>query len=99
LLRSVPRLTEEGLKQTRLETIEGTVPSLLDLPRGCKFAPRCPYVVEECTISEPPLLEVNELHLARCIRWESVGDDSAKTHAAGSAEIGAGDPPGHRPAL
>src|SRR5215472_19239496 len=42
LLRSVPRLTEEGLKQVRLRTIEGTVPNLLSLPRGCAFAPRCP---------------------------------------------------------
>jgi oligopeptide/dipeptide ABC transporter ATP-binding protein len=80
LLRSVPRLTEEGIKRHRLETIEGTVPSLLDLPAGCKFAPRCSYVIEDCKASEPALLRVNEEHLARCIRFESVGDESAKTH-------------------
>ena len=45
LLRSVPKLTKEGLKVKRLETIEGTVPSLLALPAGCKFAPRCSYVI------------------------------------------------------
>jgi oligopeptide/dipeptide ABC transporter ATP-binding protein len=83
LLRSVPRLTEEGMRQRRLETIEGTVPSLLQLPRGCKFAPRCPYVIEECTEAEPALLEVNDLHLARCIRWQVVGDEAAKTRPTG----------------
>jgi peptide/nickel transport system ATP-binding protein len=80
LLRSVPRLTKEGLKVRRLETIEGTVPSLLDLPQGCKFAPRCSYVIEECTRAEPELLAVAGEHRARCIRFEQVGDESAKTH-------------------
>lgn len=89
LLRSVPRLTEEGIRRRRLETIEGTVPSLLDLPSGCKFAPRCSYVVEDCTTREPALVQVNEEHMARCIRFDSVGDESAKTHperSGGKAE-------------
>ena len=79
LLRSVPRLTEEGLKQRRLETIEGTVPNLLHLPRGCKFAPRCGYVIDECTVDEIPLHAVSEEHRSRCIRYDRVGDESAKT--------------------
>ena len=79
LLRSVPRLTEEGLKLRRLETIEGTVPNLLHLPKGCKFAPRCAYVVEECTADEIPLLAVNDEHRARCIRFDRIGDESSKT--------------------
>jgi peptide/nickel transport system ATP-binding protein len=81
LLRSVPRLTEEGLRQRRLETIEGTVPNLLHLPGGCKFAPRCAYVIDECTTDEIPLLALSEEHQARCIRSDRVGDESAKTHA------------------
>ncbi|MEK6325737.1 MAG: ABC transporter ATP-binding protein [Acidobacteriota bacterium] len=80
LLRSVPRLTEEGLKRRRLETIEGTVPNLLHLPKGCKFAPRCAYVIDECRADEIPLVAVSEEHLARCIRYDRVGDESAKTH-------------------
>jgi oligopeptide transport system ATP-binding protein len=80
LLRSVPSLTEQGIKRRRLETIEGTVPNLLHLPEGCKFAPRCAYVIQECTPADVPLLQVNEEHRARCIRHELVGDDSAKTH-------------------
>lgn len=79
LLRSVPRLTREGMRVRRLSTIEGTVPGLLDLPVGCKFAPRCPYVIEECREGEPALLAVNDEHRARCIRFESVGDESAQT--------------------
>ena len=73
LLRSVPRLTEEGLKRRRLETIEGTVPNLLHLPAGCKFAPRCKYVIDECTANEIELLAVNSDHRARCIRYDQVG--------------------------
>jgi oligopeptide/dipeptide ABC transporter ATP-binding protein len=79
LLRSVPRLTEEGIRQRRLQTIEGTVPSLLDLPEGCKFATRCPYVIPECERGEPALLRVSETHQARCIRFERVGDFQAMT--------------------
>ena len=86
LLRSVPRLTEEGIRRRRLETIEGTVPSLLDLPAGCKFAPRCSYVIEDCTLIEPALFQVNEEHLARCIRFESVGDERARTHPERSGD-------------
>ncbi|HET8675657.1 MAG TPA: ABC transporter ATP-binding protein, partial [Blastocatellia bacterium] len=80
LLRSVPKLTKEGLKVRRLETIEGTVPSMLALPAGCKFAPRCSYVIDECTMGEPELMAVNDEHRARCIRFEVVGDESARTH-------------------
>ena len=79
LLRSVPKLSEEGLKVRRLQTIEGTVPNLLHLPEGCTFASRCEYLIEECTTRQIPLLSVNDEHHARCIRFEEVGDETAKT--------------------
>jgi oligopeptide/dipeptide ABC transporter ATP-binding protein len=79
LIRSVPKLSEEGIKVRRLQTIEGTVPNLLHLPAGCTFAPRCEYVIEECTIKPIPLLVVNDEHEARCIRFDKVGDETAKT--------------------
>jgi peptide/nickel transport system ATP-binding protein len=79
LLRSVPKLSEEGLKIRRLQTIEGTVPNLVHLPEGCTFAPRCEYVIEECTISPIPLLAVNDEHQARCIRFDEIGNETAKT--------------------
>ena len=73
LLRSVPRLSEEGLRRRRLDTIEGTVPSLLDLPDGCKFAPRCVYRIEECTKGEIPLIAIKAERASRCIRYDAVG--------------------------
>jgi oligopeptide/dipeptide ABC transporter ATP-binding protein len=76
LLHSVPRLTEEGLKLRRLATIEGTVPSLFNLPPGCKFAPRCSYVIDECRQSEPALVAVKAEHASRCIRFDRVGEEN-----------------------
>ncbi|HWP44993.1 MAG TPA: ABC transporter ATP-binding protein [Blastocatellia bacterium] len=80
LLRSIPKLNGAADRRRRLDTIEGTVPDLLNLPRGCKFAPRCQYVIAECEAAEIPLLEAGEEHTARCIRFQRVGDQSAKTH-------------------
>lgn len=79
LLRSVPKLSEEGLRRRRLDTIEGTVPSLLALPAGCAFAPRCVYQIAECTKGDIPLLEINEERKSRCIRYEIVGNEDART--------------------
>jgi oligopeptide/dipeptide ABC transporter ATP-binding protein len=78
LLRSAPRLSEEGLKRKRLETIEGNVPNLLALPPGCTFAPRCHYSIPECTAGPIPLLAVTEERASRCIRFDRVGDTSAR---------------------
>jgi len=64
LLNSIPRLdTPHG---TKLEPIKGVVPHPLDLPPGCKFAPRCPYATERCTNEEPGLYEVSEEQRIRC---------------------------------
>ena len=78
LLRSVPRLTAEGLKLRRLDTIEGSVPNLLALPAGCSFAPRCHYAIPECTAAEIPLFAVDEQQSSRCIRFDSVGSGCVK---------------------
>jgi peptide/nickel transport system ATP-binding protein len=69
LLGSIPRLDRP--KSERLHSIEGTPPSLINLPRGCKFRPRCPHAFDKCT--EEPGLEnrVEEPgHLDRC--WLTV---------------------------
>ena len=65
LLQSIPRLGQEKMKKNRLEAIPGLVPSLLDLPAGCKFSNRCKYVFDRC-IEEPPLIEVEPRHSVRC---------------------------------
>ncbi len=63
LLRSIPRL---GHELDRLTSISGAPPSLIFLPDGCTFSPRCPYVFDECHIIEPELLPVDGHHAARC---------------------------------
>jgi peptide/nickel transport system ATP-binding protein len=65
LLKSIPRLDQGHGRKERLEAIPGLVPSLLDLPPGCKFSNRCKYVFEKC-IEEPPLEEVTSGHFVRC---------------------------------
>jgi peptide/nickel transport system ATP-binding protein len=52
----------------RLATIRGSVPDLADLPPGCCFADRCPFVVDACRAAPPPPIAVDDGHQARCIR-------------------------------
>jgi len=67
LIRSIPRIDLAATVHTRLEAIPGTVPSLLDPPKGCRFAARCRYVTEACLAAEPPLVEKAPGHKAACI--------------------------------
>jgi peptide/nickel transport system ATP-binding protein len=64
LLRAIPTLATD--RSQPLATIEGTVPSLSNLPRGCPFEPRCPHRIAKCAIEFPPLVEVGAGHWARC---------------------------------
>lgn len=64
LMVSIPRLdTPQG---TKLDAIPGSVPHPLNLPKGCKFAPRCKYRTEKCDNYEPELVKVDENHEVRC---------------------------------
>ncbi|HTN29022.1 MAG TPA: ABC transporter ATP-binding protein [Burkholderiales bacterium] len=65
LLGSIPRL---HLEQERLSAIEGFVPDAAALPAGCRFNPRCPFVIDQCKEQEPPLAEVAQGHYAACWR-------------------------------
>jgi len=64
LLRSVPRLDLPQRK--RLPVIPGIVPSLLNLPEGCKFNDRCDKSFSRCLTEEPPLFEAGSSHTCRC---------------------------------
>jgi oligopeptide/dipeptide ABC transporter ATP-binding protein len=76
LLRAVPRLDEEGAeRKRRLTTIEGVVPNPLQLPPGCRFAPRCQHAQEKCRAGEIPLIETGAAHLSRCIRVDEIYDE------------------------
>ena len=49
-----------------IESIESEAPSPLDLPKGCKFAPRCKYCTEKCLNEEPELVQVSDVQSIRC---------------------------------
>jgi oligopeptide/dipeptide ABC transporter ATP-binding protein len=64
LLRAIPTLATDRTRP--LATIEGSVPSIANLPSGCAFEPRCEHRVPECAAALPPLVEVAAGHFARC---------------------------------
>lgn len=64
LLASIPSLSSE--RGNKLDAIPGSVPHPLDLPDGCKFAPRCKYATEKCLVEEPDLVDVGENQSIRC---------------------------------
>jgi peptide/nickel transport system ATP-binding protein len=78
LLGSLPRL--DAPTRERLTPITGSPPSLVNMPPGCPFAPRCPLHIAECDEAEPPLVQVGPGHDAACIRTEKV--ERAHGHAA-----------------
>ncbi|MDR7419124.1 MAG: ABC transporter ATP-binding protein [Armatimonadota bacterium] len=63
LLHSIPKLYE---RKERLIPIEGQPPSLIDLPPGCAFAPRCPFAMEICVQEDPSDYTVGPDHYAKC---------------------------------
>ena len=71
LLGSIPRLDVGEHK--RLTPIEGSPPSLINLPPGCPFAPRCPLKIDVCVQTEPDLAQTRQYgHLAACHRSAEV---------------------------
>jgi len=78
LLRSIPRLDVE--EHEELRAIEGSPPNMTKLPAGCKFHPRCPFVIPRCAQEEPELRPVRE-QLARCwVTQQGTSLDSAAAH-------------------
>ena len=67
LMNSMPSLAEEG---KRLNTIEGSVPNPLYLPKGCYFADRCPYVTDRCREGHPVDTKVKSRHHVWCFKVE-----------------------------
>jgi oligopeptide/dipeptide ABC transporter ATP-binding protein len=70
LLASIPRLTTA--RKSRLPTIEGAVPSLAEMPPGCRFQNRCPYVEQRCRDARPPLEKISAGHAVSCLRWREL---------------------------
>jgi len=65
LLGSIPKL---HLEQDRLNAIEGQVPTPMTVVQGCRFAPRCPFAVDQCRQEAPPLIDLGDGHEAACWR-------------------------------
>ncbi|PCK88951.1 dipeptide ABC transporter ATP-binding protein DppD [Rhizobium sophoriradicis] len=75
LLASMPKLGDASrMKQAgeRLAAIPGVVPSLMNMPAGCAFQPRCRFAIDACRVAVPPLADVNPRHKSRCIRWQEI---------------------------
>ena len=63
LMQALPRKTK---KEGRLQTIEGSVPRILDKKPGCRFANRCPYAAKRCRCETPARIKVSETHAYCC---------------------------------
>jgi peptide/nickel transport system ATP-binding protein len=75
LLRSAPRLSNPS--HTRLHTIPGSPPDPINIPPGCSFAARCPYVQPKCLAETPPLREAGSpQHIFAC--WFPVGSPEGR---------------------
>jgi oligopeptide/dipeptide ABC transporter ATP-binding protein len=72
LLNSIPRMDKDV---EVLSSIDGNVPSLLELPKGCVFAPRCKYCTERCKNEKPELMAAGNNHQVRCFRYEGGSRD------------------------
>ena len=65
LMRSLPKMNS---KVDRLYSMPGMVPSLLDLPTGCTFSPRCEFAMDRCKEEYPPSYDLGSGHRASCWR-------------------------------
>ncbi|WP_456670793.1 ABC transporter ATP-binding protein [Bradyrhizobium sp. USDA 3240] len=66
LIRSIPRIDLDAEHKTRLETIGGSVPILINPPPGCRFASRCKHAMSICTEQEPRLRQIAPGHRMAC---------------------------------
>lgn len=70
LIKSIPTLTTK--KDEELFMIKGTVPSLSQVPTGCRFCARCPRATKECQENSPELTTVNETQKVRCFHAKTI---------------------------
>lgn len=75
LLASIPKINDDS----RLHTIEGTVPSLKDMPAGCRFCDRCPHHMDKCRTDNPPFFQVGKQRV-RCFLYEQAAAGQEGEH-------------------
>jgi oligopeptide/dipeptide ABC transporter ATP-binding protein len=86
LLGSTPKVSNPS--HTRLKTIPGRPPDLLNLPTGCAFAPRCSYATDQCRVERPPLVAAEQAgHWYAC--WNPVAIGATRLGAATAQPAGA----------
>ncbi|WP_040490987.1 ABC transporter ATP-binding protein [Ilumatobacter nonamiensis] len=78
LLNSMPG--NAAMTGQRLEAIDGSVPSLFNMPHACRFAPRCKHAFDRCTVEPPPVHELGSDRNARC--WLSDPSESWRRQPA-----------------
>jgi peptide/nickel transport system ATP-binding protein len=81
LLASIPRLDQRA---DRLAAIDGVLPDMTSPPVGCRFAARCPFVIEQCTTAPPPVVELGGGRWTRCLRApleRLVSETAQKSHS------------------
>ena len=64
LMKSIPKI--DTSKDRKLLTIKGNVPSLKDIPTGCRFHPRCSFATDKCRSEEPPIFELEKNRVSKC---------------------------------
>jgi len=70
LLQSIPKIN--GDREQKLHTIKGVVPALDNVPKGCRFAPRCSFATEKCLEEAPVLDELPNGQKVRCWHHERI---------------------------
>ncbi len=87
LIKSIPTL--DGKREEPLHMIDGVVPSLFQIPRGCRFAPRCPHADAKCREQIPSLETIDFGHKVRCWRHEKIGMEVNRIAYGCGSDIGA----------
>lgn len=73
LIKSIPKI--DGDRTQKLHLIPGTVPSLSNVPQGCRFAPRCVFADEKC-LKDPPILEpISTGQSVRCWHYKKIENE------------------------
>jgi peptide/nickel transport system ATP-binding protein len=76
LLKSVPQL--DGDRSKKLNVINGVVPSLQNVPKGCRFAPRCEFATNQCFEQPPELIELDHGQKIRCWNYEAISKEDTE---------------------
>lgn len=80
LLKSIPQM--DGDRSQKLHVIEGMVPTLHNIPAGCRFAPRCPYADDLCREHPPEMKEHTEQHKVRCWHVDKIALEEEESYVS-----------------